>query len=156
MGGRSLVLARQCRLFVLKRNSSGLTGHTAHCTFLSCSCFLVVPAAVVYSPVLAVHPSFLAFCRGAILGRVRFVFFGFSRYLLRSFLPSRTRGGMGVCGRFFLLFLFSSFCVVRSCFTQTRRFVPPSNVPDPGSTQPAPCPSEGPGVASHAGAVNAP
>ena len=71
-----LLVSRRRRLFVFvfccffKRESSGLTGHTPHRTLCSCSFFF--PAAPGLSPVLAVRPFFLAFCRGAILGPGRF------------------------------------------------------------------------------------
>ena len=58
---------------VFKRESSGLTGHTPHRTVLVLFFFLFVPAALGFSPVLAVRPLFLAFCRGAILGPGRFL-----------------------------------------------------------------------------------
>ena len=56
---------------VFKRESSGLTGHTPPRTVLVL--FFFVPAALGFSPVLAVRPFFLAFCRGAILGPGRFL-----------------------------------------------------------------------------------
>ena len=69
-------------LFFFERYSSG--SHRAHPsrTFLVCFlCFLSPPHLL--SPVLAVRPFFLAFCRGAFLGPVRFgVFVGFSRYFV--------------------------------------------------------------------------
>ena len=55
-----------------KRDSSGLTGHTPHCTLWSCFFPFFVPAAPGLSPALAVSPFLLAFCRGAILGPGRF------------------------------------------------------------------------------------
>ena len=89
-----------------------VTGHTPHthlCSFaFSCLC----PAAFVCSPVLAVRPFFLAFCRGAILGPGRF--WDSPGTLLRPF--SRTRGGKGVFVCFFLLFLFSPSVVFCGSF----------------------------------------
>ena len=50
-----------------------VTGHTPTLALFGLAPFpLFCPAALVYSPVLAVHPFFLAFCRGAFLGPVRF------------------------------------------------------------------------------------
>ena len=60
-------------LFFFKRESSGLTGHTPTRTLCSCSFFLFLSPRFGLSPVLAVRPSFLAFCRGAILGPGRFL-----------------------------------------------------------------------------------
>ena len=63
-------------VFFSKRHSSGLTGHHTPLHVFGLFLFL---AAVVSSPVLAVRPFFLAFCRGAILGPEFFGVFGFSR-----------------------------------------------------------------------------
>ena len=87
-------------LFLFERHSSGLTGpHVGLIPF-----FLFVPAAFVFSPVLAVRPFFSRFV--GMPFRAAGVF-GFSWYIanlggLISLAPSeplsRTRGGMGVCG----------------------------------------------------------
>ena len=101
--------------FVVFFQERKLRANRTHPTRTLCSCFFLVfvPAAPGLSPVLAVRPFFLAYCRGAILGPGAFWrFLGFSRYcggleitrpLLRPF--SRTRGGKGACCRF-------SFCLV--------------------------------------------
>ena len=106
------------------------------------------------SPVLAVRLFFLAFCRGAFLGPVRFgVFVGFSRYFggLRLLAPSEAlfldARRQGCSGQFFPLFLFSPFCLVCGFFTPTRRGGPVIERGIPRVIAPAPRPSEGPGSA---------
>ena len=59
--------------FFLREKAQVVTGHTPTRTLCSCSFFLSLsPPQPGLSPVLAVRPFFLAFCRGAILGPVRF------------------------------------------------------------------------------------
>ena len=59
--------------FFLREKAQVVTGHTPTRTLCSCPFFLSLsPAAPGLSPVLAVRPFFLAFCRGAILGPGRF------------------------------------------------------------------------------------
>ena len=59
--------------FFFKRESSGSNRAHPHTHLVFLFLFLVfVPAAPGLSPVLAVRPFFLAFCRGAILGPGRF------------------------------------------------------------------------------------
>ena len=59
--------------FLSQERKLRLTGHTPHRTRWSCLFSFCVPATLVYSPVLAVRPFFLAVCRGAILGPGCFV-----------------------------------------------------------------------------------
>ena len=92
--------------------------------------------------VLAVRPFFLAFCRGAFLGPVRFCDFrilselqgawDYSPLLRPSFW---TRGGKGVLVDSFCCFCFP-FCCVCGCFTQTRKVEPSSCEPYPRSSYP--------------------
>ena len=66
---------RRFFVFFFKRDRSG--SHRAHphthFVFFFCPFLVCVPAAFCCSPVLAVRPFFLAFCRGAILGPGRFL-----------------------------------------------------------------------------------
>ena len=87
-------------VFVLKRHSSGLTGHTPYCFFLIWFLCFVPPRLCV------------PFWARALLR-----FLGFSRNLggLRSLATSETLGGKGVCGRVtrvFRSFFFLPFCGV--------------------------------------------
>ena len=88
-----------------------LRANRTHPTRTLCFCsFFFVPAAQGLSPVLAVRPFFLAFCRGAILGPGRF--FGFSRDSSEAF--SWTRSGMGASWCFFLsCVVFPLLCCLR-------------------------------------------
>ena len=62
--------------FFLRETAQVVTGHTPTRTLHSCFFFLSVsPPQPGLSPVLAVRPFFLAFCRGAILGPGRFCVF---------------------------------------------------------------------------------
>ena len=135
-----LVFRRRHFCFLLRDTAQVVTGHTPR----------------LLSPVLAVRPFFLAFCRGAFLGPVRFgVFVGLSRYFggLSLLAPSEAlfldARRQGCSGRFFLLFLFSPFCFVCGFFTPTRRegADPSSNEAYPRVIAPAPRPSESPGSA---------
>ena len=104
--------------FFLRETAQVVTGHTPTRTLCSFSFFLSVsPAAFVCSPVLAVRPFLLVFCRGAILGPGRFLdSLGTS---LRPF--SWTRGGKGVSLLLVLVLFFPfSFCFA-AFFTRSRR-----------------------------------
>ena len=106
-----------CLFFLFKRKSSASNRshpHTRLCFFL----FFFVPPQLVCSPVLAVRPFLLAFCRGAILGPGRFLdSLGTS---LRLF--SRTRGGKGVSLLLVSCFVFPRFVLFcgRALFLEAR------------------------------------
>ena len=111
------------------------------------------------SPVLAVRPFFLAFCRGAILGPGRFGDFldsfgtwGGSRLrapLLRPF--SRTRGGKGASLLLLPCFVFPRFVLFCGCtlFLVAGR-AGAYTEPHPGQSKPAPRESDPQGSASRA------
>ena len=123
-----------------------VTGHTPTrtlCFFLFLS---VSPPHSVCSPVLAVRPFFLAFCRGAILGPGRFLdSLGTS---LRPF--SRTRGGKGVSLLLVLCFVFPRFVLFcgRALFLEGRAGA--YTEPCPGRSEPAPRESDPQGSAFRA------
>ena len=95
------------------------------------------------SPVLAVRPFFLAFCRGAILGPGRF--WDSPGTPLRPFFW--TRGGKGASLLLVPCFVFPvSFCFA-AFFTRLEGADPSSYEAYPRVIEPAPRPSEGPGSA---------
>ena len=105
--------------FFFQRDRSGSHRAHPHTHFLFFVLFLSVsPPHSCCSPVLAVRPFFLAFCRGAILGPGRFLdSLGTS---LRPF--SRTRGGKGVFLLLVPCFVFPRFVLFcgRTLFLEAR------------------------------------
>ena len=130
-------------LFFLRETAQVVTGHTPTRTLCSFFFFLSLsPAAFVCSPVLAVRPFLLAFCRGAILGPVRF--WDSPGTLLRPVLW--TRGGKGVLVASCALFCFSRFVLFCGLFSHVLEGADPSsNVAYPQAIAPALRPSEGQG-----------
>ena len=130
-----------------KRDRSGSNRAHPHTHLVFFSFFLSVsPPHSVCSPVLAVRPFFLAFCRGAILGPGRFLdSLGTS---LRPF--SRTRGGKGVSLLLVLCFVFPRFVLFcgRTLFLEGRAGA--YTEPCPGRSEPAPRESDPQGSASRA------
>ena len=106
-----------CFCVFFKRHSSGLTGHTSHCVRWSCSFFPLCPSRAWFIARFGCA-SFLAFCRGAIVGPGVLALFGFSRNvgwlevtrpLLRPFLG---REAAWVFAVGFVCLFFLSFCGV--------------------------------------------
>ena len=98
--------------FVFSRETAQVvTGHTPTRTLCSCSFFLSVsPPQPGLSPVLAVRPFLLAFCRGAILGPGRFLD-SLGTSLRPFFCSDARRQGCFIASRACVVFpLFVLFC----------------------------------------------